>query len=163
MQTLTSSTQSAVFVFRTKLLIMIFLSLSAGNGYPTGGLCCHVPVRYSDFWLHHSSCRPHPGVTAQVCVGASGPGDQWATISGLCKSKTLKASQCLRSHMQRLTSTGQFKRIFLYYETSPWHRIRNVEYRRPFDLPCDWIYCKISHLQTVTFLPLTIEKLASDK
>lgn len=62
-----------VLCWRPWLLNLSWSCLPAGDGDPTGGLCCHVPVWHSGVWFHHSSCHPHSGVPAQVCVGAAGP------------------------------------------------------------------------------------------
>lgn len=65
------------------------LSVPAGYGGPTGGFCCHLPVRHAGFRLHHSCSSSHPGFPAEVCAGAPSPRHQRTTFTHLRKYRSL--------------------------------------------------------------------------
>lgn len=81
-----SSFQPSMCFFTSNHIISTTsLSPPASDGYPAGGVCCHVPVRHPGVWLHHGGRRPHLGVPAQVCVGADCPRPQRSPRAHICE------------------------------------------------------------------------------
>lgn len=89
---------------------MISLSLLARHGYPTGGLCCHVPVWHPGVRLHHGSSCPYPGIPAQICVRITSSRHQWTPCYYLCNYRHVQNISCFLH--------SEIVGIFIFYTDS---------------------------------------------